>query len=231
MRIALVEDDPFQAQQLKEWLSKASFNPHWFADGQSFTHALRRESFDMVIMDWNLPDTTGLELLQHLRDAELHIAILFITSRDSEGDIVSALRAGADDYLVKPIRQAETMARISSVLRRTYGKTREGQEAHYPPFILNHDHFTVVFGDETIQLTPKEFEVACFMFQNHGRLLSRNHILECVWGLSSDLTTRTVDAHISKVRRKLGLKPERGWRLISVYQYGYRLELLSSPSE
>ena len=226
MRIALVEDDPVQAQQLSGWLKEAGHHLHHFSDGTSFTQALRRESFDMVILDWNLPDTDGLTLLGSLHRADPNVAILFITSRDSENDIVAALKRGADDYLVKPARKAETLARISSVLRRTYGMTDESDDEHYPPFTLHHDHFTVSHEDETIQLTPKEFELACFMFRNHGRLLSRSHILESVWGVSSELTTRTVDTHISKIRRKLGLKPERGWRLVSVYQYGYRLELL-----
>ncbi len=184
----------------------------------------------MIIMDWNLPDISGLSLLQQIRETGTQVAILFITSRDSESDIVSALSEGADDYLVKPIRKAETLARISSILRRTYGQTKESDKEHYPPFTLHHNYFTVALDDETIQLTPKEYELTCFMFQNHGRLLSRNHILESVWGLSSDLSTRTVDTHISKVRRKLGLKPERGWRLISIYQYGYRLESLNSSA-
>jgi len=231
VRFALVEDDPTQARQLTDWLKSADHSIHWFKDGQSFSQSMRRESFDMVIMDWNLPDTTGLELLQQLRESSAQVAVLFITSRDSESDIVSALSKGADDYLVKPIRKAETMARISSILRRTFGQTSESDEEHYPPFTLNHNYFTVALDDETIQLTPKEYDLTCFMFQNHGRLLSRNHILESVWGLSSDLSTRTVDTHISKVRRKLGLKPERGWRLISVYQYGYRLESLNSANE
>ncbi len=231
MRIALVEDDPVQAQQMTGWLNGAAYNPHWFACGRSFTQALRRESFDMVILDWNLPDTTGLELLQKIKEMELHIAVLFITSRDSENDIVAALQAGADDYLVKPVRQAEALARLASVLRRTYGESRKRKKTDFAPFILNYDHFTVICDGESIQLTPKEFEVACFMFQNHGRLLSRNHIQEGVWGVSSELTSRTVDAHISKVRRKLGLRPERGWRMVSVYQYGYRLEsIVATPA-
>jgi len=231
VRIALVEDDLTQTQQLTEWVKDAGHSIHCFSNGQAFNQAIRRESFDMVIMDWNLPDTTGLQLLQQLRESGTLMAILFITSRDSEADIVSALSKGADDYLVKPIRKAETLARIASILRRTFGQTKESDKEHYPPFTLNHNYFTVALDDETIQLTPKEYDLTCFMFQNHGRLLSRNHILESVWGLSSDLSTRTVDTHISKVRRKLGLKPERGWRLISVYQYGYRLESLNSANE
>ncbi|MFC1747584.1 response regulator transcription factor [Pseudomonadota bacterium] len=226
MRIALVEDDPAQAQQMAEWLSNASYNPHWFANGQTFMKSFRRESFDLIILDWNLPDTEGISLLRQIRETDPSIGTLFITSRNDENDIVAALEDGADDYLVKPTRHAETLARISSVMRRTYKYNKEDKDVCFAPFTLHRDHFTVDFGDETIQLTSKEFEVACFMFQNHDRLLSRNHILESVWGVSSDLTTRTVDVHISKIRLKLGLKPDRGWRMVSVYKYGYRLESL-----
>lgn len=228
MRIALVEDDPAQAQQMTKWLSGASYNPHWFADGKAFMKNFRRESFDMIVLDWNLPDTEGIKLLEQIRETEPSIGILFVTSRNDEDDIVAALKEGADDYLVKPVRQAETLARISSVMRRTLGVNNEDKEIHYAPFTLNRDHYTVSHGDDLIQLTSKEFEVANFMFLNHDRLLSRNHILESVWGVSSELTTRTVDVHISKIRLKLGLRPDRGWRMVSVYKYGYRLESLGT---
>ena len=230
MRIALVEDDPTQAEQMKEWLSGAGYNTHWFANGDAFTQALRRESFDLILLDWNLPDTTGIELLNQIRAMETQLAVIFTTSRDDEADIVAALQNGADDYLVKPTRRAETLARIAAVVRRTIKYNDETTVSEYPPFTLDSEHFTVRFEDEQIQLTPKEFELTHFLFTNQGRLLSRNHILEAVWGISSDLTTRTVDTHVSKVRRKLGLKPDRGWRLASIYQYGYRLENLK-PSD
>lgn len=226
MRIAIVEDDSVQAQQLKQWLIEAGHNVHWHNNGNSFNQAITRESFDLAILDWNLPDTTGIELLKKMRADHITMPVIFMTSRDAEEDIVSALQTGADDYLVKPARQAETLARIAVLERRSTGYQEQTQALDYPPYSLNSEHFTVQCNDEIIQLTHKEFDLARFMFQNNGRLLSRGHILESVWGLNSDITTRTVDSHMSKLRRKLSLTPEHGWRMVSVYQFGYRLEAI-----
>ena len=230
MRIAIVEDDSVQAQQLKQWLVETGHNVHWHSNGNSFSQAITRESFDLAILDWNLPDTTGIELLKKLRLNSITIPVLFMTSRDAEEDIVSALQTGADDYLVKPARQAETLARIAVLERRSIGYQEQQQTLQYPPYNLNSEHSTVQCNDETIQLTHKEFDLIRFMFQNNGRLLSRGHILESVWGLNSDVTTRTVDSHMSKLRRKLTLTPENGWRMVSIYQFGYRLESLSDSA-
>ena len=230
MRIAIVEDDSVQAQQLKQWLDEAGHNVHWHSNGSSFNQAITRESFDLAILDWNLPDTTGIELLKKLRSDNITIPVIFMTSRDAEEDIVSALQTGADDYLVKPARKAETLARIAVLERRSASHQEQVQTLHYPPYALNSEHFTVQLNDETIQLTHKEFDLIRFMFQNNGRLLSRGHILESVWGLNPDITTRTVDSHMSKLRRKLTLTPEHGWRMVSVYQFGYRLESLTNSA-
>lgn len=221
MRIAIVEDDSVQAQQLTQWFVEAGHNVHGYSNGNSFNQAITRESFDLIVLDWNLPDTTGIELLKKLRSSNIPVPVIFMTSRDAEEDIVSALQTGADDYLVKPARKAETLARIA-VLERRSADYQQPQQ--YPPYTLNSEHFSVQYNNETIQLTRKEFDLIRFMFQNSGRVLSRSHILESVWGLNQNVTTRTLDSHMSKLRRKLTLTPEHGWRMVSIYQFGYRLE-------
>ena len=230
MRIALIEDDPLQADQMSHWLVEAGHHCHRFANGASFARAIRSESFDLILMDWGLPDISGFELLSKVREDDQYTPIVFITSRDSELDIVAALQHGADDYLIKPVRAGETLARIDAVNRRTHRQKQDDAMLRFEPYTLDCSNGRVNFEEQSIQLTHKEFELTKFLFQNHNRLLSRNHILETVWGLSSDITTRTVDAHVSKIRRKLQLTPERGWRLSSVYQYGYRLESINSES-
>ena len=165
MRIAIVEDDSVQAQQLKQWLVEAGHNVHWHSNGNSFSQAMTRESFDLAILDWNLPDTTGIELLKKLRSNNISIPVIFMTSRDAEEDIVSALQTGADDYLVKPARKAETLARIAVLERRSASHQEQAQILNYPPYTLNSEHFTAQCNEQTIQLTHKEFDLIRFMFQ------------------------------------------------------------------
>ena len=226
MRIALIEDDPAQALLLKTWLTTADHHVHHYIDGESFIRALNQESFDLIVMDWGLPDISGIELLKCVRGKDSLVSVLFITSRDSEQDIVVALSAGADDYLVKPARQGETLARIAALQRRSQIGSNEENLLQFGPYTLDRERNTIIYNDEVIQFTHKEFKFTHFLFQNRNRLLSRGHLLENVWGLNADVTTRTVDVHASKIRRKLGLSTANGWRLVSIYQYGYRLEAL-----
>lgn len=226
MRIALIEDDPLQAQHISLWLTTTGHHVHHYIYGESFIRALNLESFDLIIMDWGLPDISGIELVKSVRAKDTLVPVLFVTSRDSEQDIIAALSAGADDYLVKPPRQGETLARIAALQRRSQAGASDSNLLEFGPYSFDCERSTVTHDGEVIQLTHKEFELARFLFQNRNRLLSRGHLLESVWGVNADITTRTVDVHASKVRRKLGLSTESGWRLVSIYQYGYRLEAL-----
>lgn len=226
MRIVLVEDDPTQALLLSSWLTAAGYHVHHYSNGESFIRAMNQESFDLVILDWGLPDISGIELVGNVRAKDTLVPVIFITSRDSEQDIIAALTAGADDYLIKPPRQGETLARITALQRRSQMGSSEESLLQYGPYTLDCERNTISYNDEVVQLTHKEFKFAHFLFQNRNRLLSRGHLLENVWGLNADVTTRTVDVHASKIRRKLGLSAANGWRLVSIYQYGYRLEAL-----
>ena len=149
--------------------------------------------------------------------------VLFVTVRDREEDVVEALHRGADDYMSKPVARSEMLARLAALGRRARGDIAKSV-IDAPPYRLNLSANTLTRDGEPITLTPKEFELACFLFLNVGRLLSRGYILEQVWGTRPDLNTRTVDTHVSKLRGKLALTPDFGWRLRSVYQHGYRLE-------
>jgi DNA-binding response OmpR family regulator len=225
VRIAILEDDPPQLELLRRWLTEANHESHGFATGNSFQKALRRETFDLLIIDWNLPDTSGPEVLAWVRETlDWNIPVLFTTSHDREEDIVYALHRGADDYMIKPIKHAETMARITALLRRALPDTSDNESYSCPPFEFDLRNQRVTVSDQLVNLTHKEFQLALLMFRNRGRLLSRGYILEKVWGVRSDISTRTVDTHVSRLRSKLGIRSDRGWRLNAVYQHGYRLE-------
>lgn len=228
MRIALVEDDPAQSELIANWLEDAGHTALPFDSGAPFLRSLRQDTFDLTILDWDLPDTSGIDVLGHLREyCGWSMPVLFVTVRDREEDVVLALQAGADDYLSKPVSKPVLLARLAALGRRG----RAGEESSVvdvPPFKVDLESNTITRSGEPIVLTDKEFQLATFFFRNAGRLLSRAHLLAEVWGVRSDLSTRTVDTHASKLRRKLGLSAEAGWRLRAVYQHGYRLERLSS---
>jgi DNA-binding response OmpR family regulator len=225
LRIAILEDDQAQLELLCCWLKKAHHDCLGFTTGASFQNALQRETFDLLVIDWNLPDTSGPEVLTWVRETlDWRIPVLFTTSHDREEDIVHALHRGADDYMIKPIKRAETLARITALLRRSLPDAPDDETYLCPPFEFDLRNERVTVSDQPVNLTHKEFQLALLMFRNTGRLLSRGYILESVWGIRSGITTRTVDTHVSRIRNKLGIRPDRGWRLNAVYHHGYRLE-------
>jgi DNA-binding response OmpR family regulator len=143
---------------------------------------------------------------------------------------VKILRAGADDYLVKPLRKDELLARVEALGRRAKPQPRLADVLKVGDFEIDLGRRRVQRAGRAIELTQKDFDLAVFLFRNVGHLVSRGHILESVWGRSADLNTRTVDTHVSRLRSKLGLVPEQGWRLTAVYQHGYRLETVTGDA-
>lgn len=238
MRIGLLEDDTSQIELIDLWACEAGLSLQSFTTGESFREVMMKESFDLLILDWHLPDTTGIDELDWLRgERALNIPIIFITSRDSEESVVEALDHGADDYMVKPVSKSITLARIKALQRRQRMGDVVDISVHNPeggsaqpltiesfePYDINEQEQCISVNGETIKLTNKEYELAVFMFRHAGCLVSRDSLLEHIWGTRADLNTRTVDTHISRVRSKLAINPTAGWQLSSIYQRGYRL--------
>ncbi|THF64712.1 response regulator transcription factor [Pseudothauera nasutitermitis] len=231
MRVAILEDDPTHRETLAGWLGEAGHDVHAFANGRDFIRNAGRESFDLYLLDWCLPDTSGYEVLRWAReDRGDDVPVIFTTARDAEEDVVAGLSAGADDYIIKPMRRFETLTRIEAVMRRARPAAVE-TVLDVPPFRFDVRHKIATVDGEAVELTEKEFDLALFLFRNLGRLISRGHMLEAVWGRNPNLATRTVDTHVSRVRTKLGVRPERGFRLSPTYNYGYRLERLEADAE
>ncbi|MDD3353376.1 response regulator transcription factor [Zoogloea sp.] len=232
MRFAILEDDSAQMEVLTGWLREAGHDVHGFALARELMRVASRESFDLFLVDWMLPDLTGEQVLHWLRvERSNDTPVIFITSRHSEEDLATALSAGADDYLVKPPRRIELVSRIEAVLRRC--QPRQGEQGlRVEPYHFDLLRKVLTIHGTPVDMTDKEFELAAFLFRNLGRLLSRGHLLEAVWGRNPDLATRTVDTHISRIRSKLKLRPENGFRLMPTYNFGYRLERIdpSAPA-
>lgn len=226
VRIAVLEDDPSLTEMVEIVLAHGGHAPHAFADCRALITRLRQESFDLLLLDWNLPDRSGVEVLAWSREhCDPPPPVIMVTSRSDDSDIVAALEAGADDYVVKPIQPAVLLARVDALLRRTYRTPAEDvtqEDLHGAVF--DHRGCTVALGGPPVQLTAKEHGLAVTLFRNLGRPMSRSHLLETVWGRNPDLPTRTLDVHISRIRTRLGLKPENGFRLTPVHSFGYRLE-------
>jgi DNA-binding response OmpR family regulator len=230
-RIAVLEDDASQAKLLQYWIASQGFACRVFNRGNDILKAVLRDTFDLVILDWRVPDLSGEEVLNAIRDhVREPLPVLFTTGRDREEDIVHALKSGADDYLVKPLRRLEFLARVDALLRRSRGLAREAEAPIEAGAFHIDPHGRMLHKDGVaVELTQKEFEMAALLFRNVGRLLSRSYLLDTVWGISAEVSTRTVDTHASQLRSKLGLYPQNGWRLSAVYQHGYRLERLAPP--
>ncbi len=225
MRIAYLEDDPDQARLSRLWLEDAGHQVTCFETGRELVRVLRSESFDLLVLDWMVPDMSGIEVLDWTRSHyDWNVPVLFCSQRGSEEDIVRALEAGADDYMEKPLSQRELIARVGALQRRMLLGRSNSQSLEFTPYTIDLANRTIALDGIPIELTQKEYDLAVFLFKNLGRAISRGHILDTVWGMSPDLNTRTVDTHISRLRKKLRLGPETGWVLTSIYQHGYRLD-------
>lgn len=227
LEVAILEDELAQSQLIESWLLPENYNCHTYATGQSLLDALKTTPFDLLLIDWELPDINGPEVMHTVRnEMQIDTPIIFITSRDSEEDIVNALNSGADDYLVKPVRQFEFLARVKANTKRTLSPTSDSSQINHSPYSFKPESQQAFICENIIELSSKEFELAYYIFQNQGKLLERKDILSTVWQQEADLNTRTVDTHMSIIRKKLAIGPENGWRLKSIYGHGYRLEKL-----
>lgn len=228
MRIAIVDDQPDELAWISGTLGDSGYNLAAFSSGEDLIAALRRDTYDLIMLDWNMPRMSGLDVLAWLpRNLEVAPPVIMLTSRNAKDDIVKALEAGASDYIVKPEDAEIVRARVNAALRRT-GSGRGTKESRHGGYLVDSGAGRVKFQDEAIELRPKEFELARLLFENVDRPLSRSYLMQRVWKSSPDIETRTLDMHISRIRTKLGLGPERGFALRTVFGFGYRLDSCAS---
>lgn len=240
MRIAVLDDDPAQLAHLVHTLTHqlvmgddlVSCAP--FAQGEALRRALRRETFDLLVLDWNVPDLDGVELLSWLRrHQKSQVPVVMLSSRASERDVAGALGVGADDYVVKPFRPMELCARIRRLLARrrpepngdieTFGDwtfERATLSATFRP-----DRLESQAPSERYVLTDREFRFALALFRNMGKAVSRSYLLENAGYSGEETATRLLDSHIYRLRNKLGLHSGRRLRLQTIYGQGYRLQV------
>lgn len=229
MRVAILDDDSVLGAQVSRLMAEAGHTTREFRAGKQMLKELRQNSYDLLLLDWSLPDTSGLDVLKWVREnMDPSPPVIMITARVDEADIVTGLTNGADDYVTKPIQSDVLKARVEAVLRRAYGGQNRKTVEVYGEHSFDLQSRTLTWRGEPVAVTAKEFALALLLFRNLQRPLSRSYIMEAVWGHGPDILSRTLDAHISQIRNRLGLRPENGLRLSSVYSFGYRLERLDS---
>lgn len=230
MHIGFLEDDDDQRALIGLWLDAAGHTRKDFTTVASALEGLKRERFDLLLIDWMLPDGNGSEVLQWARqNLGWELPIVVLTARDDEATVVEALQAGSDDYVVKPPKQAELAARLVAVSRRI--RPAAMQVLRMGAYEVDIQRQVLSMDGHPVALTQKEFDLAVYMFQSPGKLLSRDHLLNRIWGLNTEVDTRTVDTHVSRLRKKLALDGARGWKMSPVYGYGYRFDRVDAPTQ
>jgi len=226
MRIAMLDDEPRQIQSIQRVMAVIGHECHGFADGKSLLRGLRAQSYDLLVLDWRPPDVEGIEVVRRLRESFGNRLPLLLTAGPKDrARVTHALLAGADDFMVKPLRSAELQARVQALLRRAY-PTRFERELAYGPYHFFPLTSTIRLHGEIVRLKQREYDLALYLFRNVGRLLPREHLMQAIWGQELEAGSRSLDTHVSRLRTRLELRPENGVVLASVYGLGYRLEFL-----
>ncbi|UUZ83291.1 response regulator transcription factor [Paenibacillus sp. P26] len=223
MHILLVEDDERLGMLVQYKLGQQFHSVDWVQDGETAEEYMKRGGYDLYILDWMVPYKSGVELLQALRERGDRTAVLMLTAKDAVSDRVAGLRAGADDYLVKPFAFEELDARIHALSRRPAEWT--GDECRLGDVLsLNRVTHEVIPRDSPVTLTRREFQLLAFLLQHPGQIISREQLMDQVWGVDAEVTPNTVDATVKLLRKKID-DPFPDKVIHSVRGLGYRLSL------
>ncbi|WP_151632882.1 response regulator transcription factor [Noviherbaspirillum aerium] len=227
MRIAFHTKDPDLAEAIRETLSAKGYDCVQLERSRTQSY----QDVQICLIDWQAHGNSSPQtMLQQLRRQSPSMPVLALTERNRIEEALAALAAGASDYLVKPIRRNELVLRSEVLLRNAYPERYTQDLAVYGPYCFELRSGRITRDGATLDLTQKEFELALLLFRHLDRPLSRAFIRDAVWSGELEMPSRTMDTHVSRVRSKLGLHPENGFRLAPVYSYGYRLEQLAHPS-
>ncbi|MBS5343828.1 MAG: response regulator transcription factor [Clostridium sp.] len=224
--VYVTDDEPNICKLVAFGLKDEGFETATFTDGNSLLEAIQKRKPDAIILDWMMPPPDGLTICRSLRSAEdtKYIPILLLTARGAEVDKVLGLEMGADDYIVKPFGVKEVCARVRAVLRRTENQVAPQPEEKIKGGDITVDivSHTVTKGDKSIELTAKEFDLLVMLMRNSGRVLTRDTLLDRVWGVEYFGDTRTVDVHVRYLRQKIEDNPDTPQLLQTVRGVGYK---------
>lgn len=218
--ILIIEDDISIARLIKTYVSFAGYEAAIATDGELALVMLTEEKYNLVILDLMLPRVDGEEVLESIK--KLHIPVIVVSAKSSLADRVRLLRAGADDYIIKPFESADLIARIEAVLRRT---ERSFGVLEFGDIEMDVDRHVVRRGGQEVDITPKEFDLLRYFLENRNKVVKREELSAHVWGQEYLESSRTVESHIQRLRKKVGLNEE----LRTVTKVGYILEDKRKP--
>ncbi|VDG17949.1 response regulator [Lactobacillus plantarum JDM1] [Lactiplantibacillus mudanjiangensis] len=230
-KILVVDDEPAIVTLLSYNLKQAGYEVVTATNGKDALELGLAQSFTCILLDLMLPQLDGMEVTKRLRQEKVRTPIIIVTAKNDEFDKVFGLELGADDYITKPFSPREVLARIKAVIRRAVPETVESPQPVSQPvnraitvigdLRIDQDKFQVTRNGEKISLTPKEFELLVYFIEREGRVLSRDAILNHVWGYDYASETRIVDIHISHLREKIELDPKKPRLIRTVRGFGY----------
>ncbi len=221
--ILVIEDEPSQVEILRFNLANAGYEVRVEMDGEEGVRSAIEQPPDLILLDWMLPNLSGVEACRQLRRVKetRHIPIIMLTARSEESDMIRGLNTGADDYITKPYSIKELLARIKTALRRPIISIAD-QKLTLGKLEVDIDRHLIKYEGQMIQTSPTEFRLLIVLMQSEDRVLSRNQLLDLVWGISSEMETRTVDVHIGRLRQ--ALKKAGGAGMIrTVRGFGYSI--------
>ncbi len=230
-RILVAEDDTRIREGLVDLLASEGYRVTAAGDGSEAESLLETEDFDLAILDIMMPGKSGYDLCRDIRAGGSRIPVIMLTAKGEEIDKVVGLKLGADDYITKPFGVHELLARVDAVLRRTLrsavlspGETEKRKAFRFGDACIYPDRYRSEIDGATEDLSAKELELIVFFYKNAGRVIRRDEVLDAVWGINYFGTTRTLDQHVAKVRKKVEKDPSKPHFLTTVHGVGYRYE-------
>jgi two-component system alkaline phosphatase synthesis response regulator PhoP len=221
-RILLVEDEPSLVLTLSDRLLSEGYRVESATDGNTALERALAEPFDLILLDILLPGRDGLEVCRELRARGSQVPVLMLTARGQVVDRVVGLKLGADDYLTKPFEMIELLARIEALLRRSHAPLTPTGTYDFGPVRVDFRRAEVYRDGEPVPLSALEFKLLAYFIENRGALLTRDELLDKVWGYDAMPVTRTVDVHVGSLRQKLERNPSHPDFILTVHRRGYR---------
>ena len=221
-KVLIIEDEPNMVVGLKDSCEYEGYEVSVARDGKEGLEKVATESPDIILLDVMLPVLSGIDVCRTLRARGVETPILMLTARGDELDKVVGLEVGADDYVTKPFSIRELLARVRAHLRRAAKQLRELESFTFGDVELNFKKYSALKAGNVLELSAREFEILRYLIKRRGETVTRDQLLDEVWGYASNPITRTVDNHIARLRQKIEIDPSEPQHIITVHRLGYR---------